>query len=246
MALTRTAIRTLLAVSTAALLNACAGPSPVPPIGAEPGEPGDFPRGRYLGLPENSVFRVTASNLTLRVYRAGRLKQFGHNHVITSTAMQGLIHLPEQRSELSTAFANLYLPVTSLEVDDPDQRARAGEQFAAPVSAANRDGTRHNMLGPLVLDAANHPYIYLAVTPASESVAALDVMFKGAHYRLAAPVDWQRTNGTLSASTAFTLSHEAIGLRPFSILGGAIAVAEDIEVSMQLQAALTTFSRPGS
>ncbi len=246
MAAPRTLRTTLLVLLGAALLHACAGPAPAPPVSVVTAEPGDFPRDRYQGLPGNSVYRITASALTLQVYRAGSLKHLGHNHVITSADLRGLIYLPKERAQVGAAFADLYLPVTSLVVDDPQARARAGEEFAAPVADADRDGTRANMLGPRVLDAQRYPYVIIAIAPRTVSTAELEITFKNEHYQLTAPVDWHRTNGGLSAATSFTLTHESIGLTPFSILGGAIAVADGIDVSLQVEATLTSFSQPGS
>jgi len=88
---------TLLLLLTVVLLHSCAGPAPAPPVTVVTGEPADFPRSRYQGLPDDSVYRITASALTVQVYRAGSLKHLGHNHVISSTDLGGLIYLPKKK-----------------------------------------------------------------------------------------------------------------------------------------------------
>jgi hypothetical protein len=92
------------------------------------------------------------------------MQKLGHNHVITSAALTGTIQM---REPAAASSFELSLPLESLVVDDDAARARAGADFSAPVPEKDREGTRRNMLGDKVLNAALQPELRLA----SESVS---------------------------------------------------------------------------
>ncbi|MEM1231435.1 MAG: hypothetical protein AAGI15_12915, partial [Pseudomonadota bacterium] len=96
----------------AAALAACQS-TPAPPT--LPGEaPADFPFDRYRSDPTD-VRRVTDGLATIYVYRGGRLKHLGHNHVISARGLQGLLRIPDDGEPASTtgAEAHLYLPLAT-------------------------------------------------------------------------------------------------------------------------------------
>jgi hypothetical protein len=130
--------------SAALLLAGCAAPPPAPPPAAPPAA-------RTTATMPYEGWDVVASRLEVRVYRDGPMMQFGHNHVITSEALDGVIELRDPRTH--SGFT-LDLPLDSLVVDDAAARAAAGAEFAAPVPEKDREGTARNLLGPAVLDAA--------------------------------------------------------------------------------------------
>ena len=116
------------------------GPEPpAPPEGAPPG----FPSDTYQAT---TTYGVESSLLTIHVYRDGRLKRLGHNHVISSTQLSGLV---------DRDGADLFLAVATLAVDDPALREAAGARFDTTPKPADIEATRRNLLGPKLLDAAN-------------------------------------------------------------------------------------------
>jgi len=184
-----------------------------------------------------TLYEVFDSEVTLRVYRDGPLAQLGHNHVIASTGLTGQIEL---RRPLATTTLALELPLESLIVDDPARRADAGEEFPGELSAPDREGTRANMLGTALLDAAQFPVMLLeglAIDGDSPdfSVTAR-VSLAGRQRDIVVPVRLELDGDWLTASGHFTLTHAQLGLSPFSVALGALRVREDIEVGYRLSA----------
>jgi hypothetical protein len=174
-----------------------------------------------------------ATEVRILVHRAGALAALGHNHVITSTSLGGRIDaLPggEYRFDLA-------LPVESFVVDPPGPRAEEGEDFAANVADDARDGTRTNMLGERVLDAARFPVIRLA----GETLSAAD----GAR-SLALAVTVRDTTREFRVPVTIVpgerpvvrgelpLTHADLGLSPFSVMGGMLAVRDDLLVRFRV------------
>lgn len=215
-----------------ALLSACAlqkSPRPAPPAAAA---------GELVGAVRYPIGR---SELVLRVYRDGPLRQLGHNHVIVSDALQGWLDVA---AAAGTARFRVELPVESLRVDEPARRAAAGPDFAAAVSDADRDGTRRNLLGPGVLDAASYPLLVVtgetAWPAAPDGTVRLQIEVKGAPHTLDVPVLARATVDGVEVRSDFAVTHAELGLVPFSVAMGAVRVREDIDVQLHL-----TALRPG-
>jgi hypothetical protein len=176
------------------------------------------------------------SLLKIFVYRAGLLKAFGHDHLISTTMINGGLFYT---TPLSPAAAfKLTVPVDGLVVDDPEQRKAAGGRFSAPVPDKDRSGTRRNMLGNRVLDAAHYPDInisghWLAGSPSQATVAmTLGLRDKLAKYSV--PVAIRVQNDRLMVTGTLHMNQTELGITPFSILGGALQVADGIDVSFSL------------
>src|SRR4051812_45345791 len=71
-----------------------------------------------------------ASEIRLLLRADGPMAKVGHAHVITTRALQGTIWLHPQAELSGCSFE---LPVASFVVDDPQQRAAAGAEFAQPL-----------------------------------------------------------------------------------------------------------------
>jgi hypothetical protein len=132
------------------------------------------------------------------------------------------------------------LPVAALVVDDPGERAAAGGEFAEPLNAADRDGTYAHMVGDRQLDAARFPDIALrclrlTATPAGMSLE-LAVTLRDHETHLTVPLQWQRQGDTLQASGEFSFRQSALGLEPYSLLFGALRVADEIQARFVLVA----------
>lgn len=200
------------------------------------GEAGAPPRSAAGAGPAGSS-RVVASEVTVKVYRDGPLAELGHNHVIASTAVTGWIDL---RDPLESSAFGLSLPLDSLVVDDPGRRTAAGPDFPDNLTAADREGTRRNLLGPALFDAARFPVLHLdsvAIDQAGEGyVATARVDVLGVARPLRVPAAVERTDEGLVVSGAFVLTHADLGLTPFSAALGALRVREDIEVAYRLVA----------
>jgi len=133
------------------------------------------------------------------------------------------------------------LPVRDFEVDPPAARALEGEEFAARLSAEAIAQTRSNLLGPTVLDAANHPEIRVrSVRIAGPDWApdiTLRIVLRGAERELVVPVVLEVREGELKATGTFSLSQREFGIEPFSILGGGLQVADQVKIRFRIVAA---------
>jgi polyisoprenoid-binding protein YceI len=178
------------------------------------------------------------SLVTLRVYRAGRLAKLGHNHVITSGNETG--HAWTNGTLANSGF-EVRVAVAELVVDEPAARAAAGADFPGVLSDAAREGTRTNMLRAEVLDGERYPEIVvragaLGGTWGQPTVAA-SVTIKDRTRSIDVPLAVARTDGAIVARGAFSVLQSDFGITPFSIGGGAIAVADAVEISFEIHAA---------
>ena len=217
------------ALACALLAAGCRAPLPAPPPAATPPA---APAGVVLYAVDSA-----ASRLALRVYRDGPLARFGHNHVIVTRELRGTIQWPPDPARASLL---LRFPAASLRVDEPAERAAAGADFAAPVDEEARSGTRGNLLGPRVLDAAHYPDVTLVSEriegTAAEPRIALRAYVAGHDALLEVPVRLTREAGTLRATGRLELRQTALGLVPFSLMLGALRVADTISVDFDIVA----------
>lgn len=191
---------------------------------------------RYEVDPERTV-------VTVIVRRAGPLARLGHDHVVTSNNETGTAWLGNTPE--SSVF-ELRLPVGQFDVDLAEARAAAGPEFAPAVPEAARAGTRQNLLRPEVLDAQRYPILTLRSSRASGTwpnvTAKVAVEIKGRVSEIDVPVHVEREAGVLTARGALQLSQSQLGLTPFSAAGGAIQVADVLEVRF----ALVATTKPGN
>lgn len=214
----------------ALLAAGCAAPPQVPAPAAAPGP----------AAPDARPFEawdVVASRLEVRVYRDGPMQKLGHNHVITSAGLSGVIELREPRTE---SGAEIALPLESLVVDDAGARAEAGDDFASPVAEPDRAGTRRNLLGAAVLDAARQPVIQLSLEGLAggpeDYEARVRVGLRGEERVISAPVTMAVDGERMQVHARLRLRHADLGLVPFTAALGAIRVRDDIELDCRLEA----------
>ena len=212
----------------AAVLAGCGPPArPTPPpattaVSAAPAE-----AGRHLVLdPARSALRVLA-------YRSGALARLGHNHVLIDRELAGDIWLAADGSGRVT----LRFPVAAFSVDEPAARREEGAEFETVPSAADIEGTRHNLLGPRVLDALAHPEIRVEgdLAPGAATVRAR-VVVRGVGTALAVPVTLHWTDAGLEAEGGLTVRQSELGLEPFSVALGALQVRDELAVRFHLVA----------
>lgn len=218
--------------------------SPPPP--AETASAGDRP-GTVVDPADPVRARVTPwpidpqrSIVTIIVRRAGPLARFGHDHVVTSADERGTIWAGD--TPATSAF-ELQLPVESFAVDLPEARSSAGAEFAAPVPDEARAGTRRNMLRAEVLNAAAFPLITLRSLAASgdwsQPVLKIAVQLRDVTREHAIPVQVERGLLCLVVRGDLLLSQSDYGITPFAVAGGAIQVADALEIRFVITAGPT-------
>jgi hypothetical protein len=232
----------LAALGACVLLAGCAAP-PRPDAGVAPAAPPPLADGLYDRVPlgQGEVFALVPgqSQVRILVYRAGRLARLGHNHVVAAGGMEGYVLMAR---DFERSRFDLRLPLEGLRLDEPGMRADAGEAFSTELSEADIAATRRNMLGPDLLDAATHPSLLVSGRVAGGAPDAprlrIRVHVGGRWVELDEPVavTLKRRNGTLVASGRFTVRQTALGLEPFSVMGGALQVRDAIDVEFRLTA----------
>ncbi len=218
-----------------------AGCAPQPPLPTQPAQPtpaafpaaSDVPA-RYEAIARagHPVYDVDAARsvVVMEVRRAGTLANLGHDHVVASHDVHGYVAPSEGRADLA-------LRVEAFVVDEPALRAAAG--FDTQPSEADIAGTRRNML-TRVLSSDAHPFVLVHVDGA-RSATGTQVLHPGvtvngveraaqATAMVTAGADDIRVRGeTVIRQTDY-------GIRPFSILGGALEVADAVTIKFDVVA----------
>lgn len=178
-----------------------------------------------------------ASELRVLVYRAGALAGFGHNHVLLNRQVRGTIYWHTEPTQ--TRFS-LQVPVSAFVVDEPAARGEEGADFASQPDAEAIAGTRANLLGPDVLDAVHYPLIEIRSVaiqgPAWQADVTAAITLHGITQQMQVPVAVFKQTQQLTVIGSFTLKQSDFGITPFSILGGAIQVQDEIHIRFRLQA----------
>jgi hypothetical protein len=200
-------------------------------LATSPGATATFPAGAPRFIVDPAV-----SEIRLLVYRDGPLARFGHNHVITGP-VRGEIRAGETAA--ASGF-RLEIPVESFAIDPPAGRTEEGDEFAAEVSDPARQGTRANLLGKELLDAADFPLIRiesLALTGPRENPTVLArATLRGVTRDLRFRAAVARQGDLLTVSARFRVRQSDFGISPFSTLGGGLQVRDAIDIRIRLAA----------
>lgn len=222
-----------VAAAFTALLAACATKVAAPPEAAAR-RPAEFPDAYYQGMLAQGapVFRVDPdrSLVLIVVRRGGSFSQFGHDHVVASHDVVGYIAPDEGR-------ADLYVPLDALVVDEPDLRSEIG--LDTQPSAEDIAGTRRNMLEK-VLETDRYPYAMIAanstVAGGSAQRLRVAVALHGVTRSVDAPVQYRRAGDEVTATGTLAIDQSQFGIVPFTVLGGAIAVQDRVNITFQIVA----------
>ena len=223
-------VAALLAALVTALLASCAQPVREPaPV---PGVPPDFPEAYYREAMSRGrpVYRIdpAASLVAIEVRRSGSLAHLGHDHVVASHDVAGYVAPGE-------GTAHLYVPLARLVVDEPALRAQAG--LDTQPTEADIAGTRANMLEK-VLETERYPYASIRVSGADprrpESTIAVALTLHGATRTLQVPVRIESGPDRLTVTGRLSFDQTDFGMRPFSILGGAVAVRNRVDLAFRI------------
>lgn len=189
--------------------------------------------------PGYTRYRVVSSESEVRalVYRDGPMARLGHNHVLSSRSLQGEILLGGEGQE---PRVSLVLPVASFSVDQAELRAEEGDDFPGAVDEDAISGTKKNMLSESLLDAVRFPEIRLmsrkVTGSAPDYTMTVAVEVKGQIHDLQVPVRVERGPKELRAAGAFTVTHEELGLTPFTVMGGLLSVKDEIRLRFRIVA----------
>ena len=219
----------------ALLLAACTAPGS---RHATPQNPGESPAAPPL---HGRVYRIDESRSELRilVYRAGPLAHLGHNHVMVNRSIHGVVNLADSVAE--TQFS-MEVPVAAFVVDDAQARSEEGEDFPGDVPDDAKSGTWNNMTGPAVLNSVRYPVISMRSVRLEElqgtPTATVAVSVAGHESTVTVPFILKKEVYGLSAMASFELRQTAVGITPFSLMLGALAVRDAMQVKLKVIAQL--------
>ena len=193
--------------------------------------------GSVGGLPPPGRYAIDSNDSTLRllIYRTGPLAGLGHNHVVVSHAVTGLVQVGGSVEESSFS---LRVPVDSFVVDESQARREEGSEFPGDITPDAKVDTRRNMLSSALLDAAHYPAIIVTSltmngTPEGP-VARLRIEVAGHVATLSAPFDLQRDAHRMTATGAMELRQSTFGLTSPSLLHGALQVQDAMQLKFSL------------
>ncbi|WP_229260046.1 YceI family protein [Duganella aquatilis] len=167
------------------------------------------------------------SLIAVTVRRGGILARLGHDHVVASHAITGTVS-PARN------VADFQFRLDQMTIDEADLRQIAGLEKQPSADAI--EGTRHNMLTK-VLDAERYPL----VTVHAERIAAgqplrVAITLHGVTRTLDIPVELHEEDGAINVKGTVVLKQTDFGLTPFSVMGGAMAVLDQMELRFDLSA----------
>lgn len=222
----------IVAVAACGLLAACGIQVARPPVLADQG-PAGFPVSFYQQLSQRGgeVLQIdpTQSLVVIEVRRAGSLANLGHDHVVASHDVRGYVAPGEGR-------ADVYIRLDQLVVDEPVLRTEAA--FDTQPSSSAIAGTQENMLRKFNAEA--HPYAVVSVERVVVEAAGtqLDVSMalNGVSRTMHVPAKIENTAGQITVTGRVTLAQTAFEITPFSILGGALQVQDQVDVRFAIRA----------
>jgi len=187
---------------------------------------------------EGTRYRIdaAASQVLVYVFRGGAAAKYGHNHVLSVPKLEGELLLPGD--ELRAAQFSLRFRLDELAVDEPALRAQTRGNFSGERSASDIAGTQRNLLKSL--EAGQFPEVVLnSVSIAGDwplAVARVAVTLHGVTCEQTLPLRVERVEDEVRASGSFALRQSDHGAKPFSILGGALAVQDELAIEFRLVA----------
>jgi polyisoprenoid-binding protein YceI len=161
---------------------------------------------------QHSVMRV-------RVFKAGALSAFGHDHEISAPIAMGKVDPAAQRVELE-------IDARTLSVVDPK------------ASGKDRAQIRNTMLGPDVLDGERNPRIIFRSTGVEQAGSnAWKVSGNLTLHGETRPVIVQ-VSGTEDRYTGHSLVRQSdFGIKPVKTAGGAVRTKDEVRIEFDIQLA---------
>ncbi|MGB1109743.1 MAG: YceI family protein [Gammaproteobacteria bacterium] len=191
----------------------------------------DWPSGEGV---RNFTIDDEASEVVMRVYRAGRLSKFGHNHVIQAKGLRGRAAVT---SDLEDSAFELQTPLAQWEIDDPDLRARSGKDFETKPSKEDIQGTRSNMMGEKGLEADKFPVLSMSGNfeqGDDGQVLNASIRLHGVDHELTIPASLVISGNEMRVIGNFHINQSDFGIKPLSLLFGALRVRDEVEVRFSL------------
>ena len=224
-----------IALLLAWLLSACQ-PQPVPE--PKPGLPGetswpayDFKRAAASGLPVYSL-NTASSHIDVVVRREGSLARLGHDHVVAARDAQAYLLLG---GPMENWRAEMRFEAEKLDVDPVEERAKY--QLDTDPDADAIRGTRRNLLDK-VLDAQRWPWLGIEISDFKREdsgfSARVRFLVRDAASEGRYVFSLEQAANSVAVTGTVLLRQTDLGLEPFSALGGALRVSDQLEIHLEL------------
>jgi hypothetical protein len=192
-------------------------------------------------LPSRGTYRIDPdrSDLRVMVFRGGSLAHLGHNHVLDNRALSGDVMVGDTLQSSSFEFT---ATVDKFVVDDAQARREEGADFPGEVPEDAKAGTLRNMLSASQLNGAQFPTL-IVKSVAIDNVqgvptATLKVTVAGHDSTISAPFSLKGDARRLTATGQFELRQSAVGIIPYSLMGGALQVLDAMQLKITIVAEL--------
>ena len=218
-----------------ALLLALAACAPVREPAKAPAEaPKEFPEQHYREAlaAGKLVYRVDpkASLVVIEVRRAGKFANLGHDHVVASRDVRGWIAPDEGR-------ADLWVPLETLGVDEAGLREEAG--FTTQPTESDIEGTRANMRDK-VLEVEKFSFALVRVAGVDAAADAptlkVELTLHGTTRNFDVPAKLDTSLDRMLVTGRLSFDQSAFGITPYSVLGGAVAVRDRVDLRFAVRA----------
>jgi hypothetical protein len=232
------------AVVAISLLSCTALPSISPAASASPARNERHTKLRAvyvaLGVDGGQVFTLdpAKSDIHIYVFRSGSAVRLGHNHVLSAPRFTGFFYLPSAGA--SNGRFDLEFRLDQLEFDNPAYRSVLGSAFSSTLTPEAIAGARQHMLGHDNMQADQYPVVRVhSLQIAGESpkfAARVQIEMHGQQREMWIPLNVEGLPGALVISGSFVLRQTDFGVRPYSVLGGLLAVQDEVVVEFRLLA----------
>jgi hypothetical protein len=231
--------RSLRFVAAVIMLAGCASQPPAPPPPAiDAAAPALKDTYADLARAGGRVYALDPGASTVRIYafRAGAAAKLGHNHVLSAPQFEGFVSLPGP-GVAGTRF-DLQFRLDELEIDRPEQRASLGAAFATPISPEAIAQTRAHLLGDDGLQAGRFPLVRVHALQVSgeapHCAAHVEIELHGQKREAWLPLAVDGLPDKLAVSGSFVLRQTDFGVKPYAVLGGALAVQDEVVIEFRL------------
>lgn len=179
--------------------------------------------------PAGATLQIDSNNslIAVTVRRGGILARLGHDHVVAARTIAGTVWPQAQRAQFQ-------FRLDQMTIDEAALRQVAGLDRQPSQEAI--DGTRQNMLTK-VLDAERYPLVTVQAEqrqPGQALQVAITLHGVTRHYDIPATITQGQQSMTVSGTV--NLKQTDFGLTPFSVMGGAMAVQDQMELRFTLVA----------
>lgn len=186
-----------------------------------------------------TLFRLDPQTSHIRIYafRGGKAARLGHNHILSAPQFDGYCYLAPDA--VGGSRFDLLFRLDQLTFDDPAHRAALGASFSAPIPDDSIEATRQNMLGDKNFQAQDFPMVRIQsiqiVGEAPKFAAQIALELHGQTRDSWIALTVHELPDALSVEGAFVLRQSDFGIKPFSVLGGFLAVRDEVVVEFVLK-----------